>query len=85
MNLKAGLPYRLIKKRSGFMIIPGLKEIFDVDVLVMGGGISGAISAYYLIKCGIDCAVADARSIGLGHFAPVHHYYNMKLMSPLLN
>ena len=32
----------------------------------MGGGISGALVAYYLINAGIDCLLIDARTIGLG-------------------
>lgn len=32
----------------------------------MGGGISGALAAHYLIKNGIDCVLIDGRTIGLG-------------------
>lgn len=65
MNLKAGLPYWLIK--NGLLYdYPKLERNFEIDVLVLGGGISGAITAYYLLKAGIECAVVDARSIGLG-------------------
>jgi len=65
MNLKAGLPYPLIK--DGLIAnYPKLEENIHTDILIMGGGISGALTAHYLIKNGIDCTVVDARTIGLG-------------------
>ena len=33
---------------------------------MIGGGISGALTAYYLTENGIDCVLVDGRSIGLG-------------------
>src|SRR6476620_7687324 len=65
MNLKAGLPYWLIKDGLPFNY-PRLEKNIETDVLIMGGGISGAITAYYLMRAGINCVVVDSRSIGLG-------------------
>ncbi|MDQ6903429.1 MAG: FAD-binding oxidoreductase [Bacteroidota bacterium] len=65
MDLKSGMPFWLI--RDGLMFnYPKLEEDLHTDVLVLGGGVSGALSAYYLSRAGINCTVADARSIGLG-------------------
>jgi len=65
MQLKSGLPFYLI--RHGLMYDhPKLETNIKTDVLVLGGGISGALTAHYLIEAGIDCTVVDARSIGLG-------------------
>ena len=65
MDLKSGMPFWLIK--DGLMFnYPKLEKDLNVDVLILGAGISGALSAYHLSKAGIDCAVVDARSIGLG-------------------
>ena len=65
MNLQSGLPYWLIK--NGLLFdYPKLEQNIATDVLVMGGGISGALTAYHLLNAGIDCIVADGRSIGLG-------------------
>src|ERR1044072_5834249 len=65
MNLKAGFPYWLIK--NGLLYdYPKLENDSDVDVVVMGGGISGALVAHYLTEAGIECTVIDARTIGLG-------------------
>src|SRR5450432_2582049 len=65
MDLKSGLPYSLIK--NGLMYeYPKLEESLRAEVVILGGGISGALSAYYLSKAGFGCVVIDARSIGLG-------------------
>ena len=65
MNLRAGYPFWLIKDGLPFNY-PALSQNIKTDVVVMGGGISGALVAWQLINNGIDCIVVDARSIGLG-------------------
>ena len=65
MKLSAGYPLSLIKNGLPFSY-PKLDKHIKTDVLVLGGGISGALTAHYLVKEGIDCVVIDARSIGLG-------------------
>ncbi len=35
-------------------------------MVLMGGGISGALVAYHLINAGVDCILVDARTIALG-------------------
>lgn len=66
MDLKSGFPYWLIKNGLPYSY-PTLKDAsLESEVVVLGGGISGALSAFYLTEAGIDCVVVDARSIGLG-------------------
>ena len=65
MNLKSGYPYSLIK--NGLVAeYPKLQHDKTTDVVIIGGGISGALTAYHLIAAGFSCIIADARSIGLG-------------------
>src|ERR1051325_9831195 len=65
MDLRSGLPYSLLK--NGLMYdYPKLDDSLKAEVVILGGGISGALSAYYLLKAGIGCVVIDARGIGLG-------------------
>lgn len=65
MNLKAGYPFSLIK--NGLVAnYPKLEKNLRTDVVVMGGGISGALTAWHLVQKGISCVLVDGRSIGLG-------------------
>jgi glycine/D-amino acid oxidase-like deaminating enzyme len=65
MKLSSGYPLSLIKNGLLFSY-PKLVRDIKTDVLVLGGGISGALTAHYLIREGIDCTLIDARTIGLG-------------------
>ena len=65
MDLKSGYPYSLVK--NGLVSdFPKLLKNIKTPVVIMGGGISGALTAYHLMQKGVDCVVVDARSIGLG-------------------
>ena len=65
MKLSSGYPYSLIKNGLPFSY-PKLEKDIKTDVLILGGGISGALTAHYLVRNGIDCVLIDARTIGLG-------------------
>ncbi|WP_232697151.1 NAD(P)/FAD-dependent oxidoreductase [Brevibacillus daliensis] len=45
---------------------PCLENDIACDVLVIGGGEAGALTAYQLIKCGLDVVLVDKRSIAHG-------------------
>ena len=65
MKLSSGYPYSLIRNGLPFSY-PKLDKDINTDVLVLGGGISGALTAHYLVQEGIECTLIDARTIGLG-------------------
>jgi glycine/D-amino acid oxidase-like deaminating enzyme len=65
MKLKTGLPYWLLKDGLPYNY-PQLNNAVSTDVLIIGGGISGALVGYYLTNANVECMVADARTIGLG-------------------
>ena len=65
MKLISGYPFGLIKNGLPYQY-PSLEADAKADVVIMGGGISGALTAYYLINAGVDCLLVDRRSIGLG-------------------
>ncbi len=68
MNLHSGNPYWLIK--NGFLFpYESLKQNASADVVVIGGGITGAIVAHYLQKTGASVIVADRRHIAMGSTA----------------
>lgn len=65
MNLKSGYPFPLIKNGLVFNY-PKLEKNIVTDVVILGGGISGALTAHHLIQENIPCIIVDRRSIGLG-------------------
>jgi hypothetical protein len=65
MNLSAGYPFDLIRNGIPYDY-PKLDVNKKADIVIMGGGISGALVAFYLVKAGVDCMLVDGRTIGLG-------------------
>ena len=65
MKLSSGYPYSLIKNGLPYSY-PKLDKNIRTDVLILGGGISGALTAHYLVQEGVECTLIDARTIGLG-------------------
>nr|MBP7400366.1 FAD-dependent monooxygenase [Chitinophagales bacterium] len=64
MNLISGYPYWLVKNGLPYNY-PSLEKSIEieVDVVIMGAGISGALMGYYLANAGVNCVIIDARSI----------------------
>ena len=82
MNLTTGYPYSLIN--SGLPAhYPKLEQSIKTDVLIIGGGISGALTAYHLINAGIQCVLVDARTIGLGSTCASTSLLQYELDKPL--
>src|SRR5918993_5926427 len=65
MNLHSGYPYSMIRHGLPYDY-PRLEQNITTEVIIMGGGISGALAAYYLVNAGVDCVLIDRRTIGLG-------------------
>jgi glycine/D-amino acid oxidase-like deaminating enzyme len=65
MDLMSGYPFWPIK--NGLIAsYPALKQDLACDVAVIGGGITGALIAYYLTEVGCDTVLVDRRDIGGG-------------------
>lgn len=65
MDLKSGYPFWAV--RNGLMhAYPPLRQALRCDVLVVGGGITGALVADELARHGHDVAVIEQRDIGWG-------------------
>ena len=45
---------------------PGLDRDLNCEVAIVGGGITGALIAYYLSKAGVDTVLMEKRDIGTG-------------------
>lgn len=68
MDLKSGYPWWAV--RNGLIhAFPPLQQDLRCDVLVVGGGITGALIAHELSAHGHDVAVIEQRDIGWGSTA----------------
>lgn len=65
MKLTHGYPFWLINDGLPFHY-KKLTHNTTTHVTIIGGGISGALTAFYLTKAGIESILIDGRSIGLG-------------------
>ena len=65
MDLQSGYPYSLVRYGLPYNY-PRLDRSLKTDVIVLGGGISGALTAYQLSQAGIPAVVLDGRTMGLG-------------------
>ncbi len=58
MNLTSDLPFWTV--RNGLIrVYPAPEEDLRCEVLIVGGGISGALLGHELVKRGIDCILVD--------------------------
>jgi glycine/D-amino acid oxidase-like deaminating enzyme len=65
MDLRTESPFWLM--RSGIVrSYPSIKQSYSTDIAIMGGGITGALIAYYLTQEGIPAILLDKRKIGMG-------------------
>jgi glycine/D-amino acid oxidase-like deaminating enzyme len=65
MDLRSQNPYWLL--RHGILhTYPSLAENISADIAIIGGGISGALTAYYLQQAGFSIVLVDRRHIGMG-------------------
>jgi len=65
MDLRSGHPFWLVK--NGIIAVyPPLETDLTCAVVVIGGGITGALITYALVKEGVDVVVLDKRDIAWG-------------------
>ncbi len=82
MELVAGYPFWLIK--DGLLYTyPKLLENKKCEAIIIGGGISGALTAWHLTQAGIECILVDGRAIGLGSTCASTSLLQYELDTPL--
>lgn len=82
MDLHAGLPYWIIKNPLYDYYNP-LKKDCEVDVVIIGAGITGALVAHELCNAGLKCCVVDKRSMATGSSAASTALLQYEIDTPL--
>lgn len=82
MNLSTGYPYSLVTYGLPFNY-PRLESSIETQIVIVGGGISGVLAAYYLTEAGFSCILVDARTIGLGSTCASTSLLQYELDTPL--
>ncbi len=65
MNLHSDYPFWMIKEGI-IQSFPTLRQNIRTQVLVIGGGITGALIAHRIFSCGMQVTVVDKRHVGYG-------------------
>ncbi|WP_078552059.1 NAD(P)/FAD-dependent oxidoreductase [Bacillus alkalicellulosilyticus] len=87
MNLQTGSYYWPTTIKNPYTY-PPLQENLECDVLIIGGGSSGAQCAYYLADSGLDVVVVEKNSIGSGSTSTntaIIQYSGERLFTNLVN
>lgn len=79
MDLRSSQPFWIV--RDGLLrAYPALNSAATCDVIVLGGGITGALIALHLTEAGFDVIVLDKREIDGAAPVPARRCCNMRLM-----
>ena len=65
MDLLSGQPHWFYKN-GAMHSYPALSENITADIVIMGGGITGALMAWHLMRAGFPVVVLEKRHIGMG-------------------
>ena len=82
MKIRSKEPYWLLK--NGIISsYPSLQENIQCDILIVGGGITGALTAYQLSSEGYRTVVIDKRDVGTGSTIATTSMVQFELDIPL--
>jgi glycine/D-amino acid oxidase-like deaminating enzyme len=82
MNLYEQNPYWLMK--NGIVAqYPSLDKNINIDVAIMGAGISAALTAWHLRNSGLSVAVFDRRHVAMGSTAASTAFLQYEIDTPL--
>jgi glycine/D-amino acid oxidase-like deaminating enzyme len=83
MDLITDYPYWLLN-RGILQTYPSLSSNIRTGVAIMGGGISGALTAWHLCKAGFEVTLIDKRHIGMGSTAASTSLIQYEIDTPLV-
>jgi glycine/D-amino acid oxidase-like deaminating enzyme len=82
MDLRSDFPFWLLD-RGIIHVYPSLLQDIKTDMVVMGAGISGALTAWYLCHAGFKTVVVDKRHVGMGSTAASTALLQYEIDTPL--
>jgi glycine/D-amino acid oxidase-like deaminating enzyme len=82
MDLHSDFPYWPLK-HGIISVYPSLKNNITAEIVVMGGGISGALTAWYLQNNGYDVTLLEKRHIAMGSTAASTSLLQYEIDTPL--
>jgi glycine/D-amino acid oxidase-like deaminating enzyme len=84
MDLRSHYPYWLLK--NGIINnYPSLQQNETCDIAIIGAGISGALTAWYLCKAGFKIIIIDKRDAGTGSTAASTALLQYEIDVPLID
>jgi glycine/D-amino acid oxidase-like deaminating enzyme len=82
MDLRSDFPFWLLDKGI-IHTYPSLLKDTRADIVVMGAGISGALTAWHLCRAGFKVIVVDKRHVGMGSTAASTALLQYEIDTPL--
>jgi glycine/D-amino acid oxidase-like deaminating enzyme len=82
MDLRTDYPFWLLDKGI-IHSYPSLLQEIRADVVIMGAGISGALTAWYLCNAGFKTVIVDKRHVGMGSTAASTALLQYEIDTPL--
>lgn len=87
MKLRSGLPYWIAIDHlaAAESVDRGLADDTDCEVVVLGGGVSGALVAWQLVRRGLDVVLVDRGDFGRGSTAASTGLLQYEVDTPLVD
>lgn len=84
MDLLSENPYWLLK--NGLInTYPSLQHNINTDIAIIGAGITGALTAWYLCRAGFDVTIVDRRHIAMGSTSACTGLLQYEIDTPLVD
>jgi glycine/D-amino acid oxidase-like deaminating enzyme len=84
MDLRSGCQYWTQKQRDAPLRAPALDRDESARVVILGGGITGALAAHYLVGGGVEAVLVDRRDLAAGSTAASTGLLQYEIDKPLV-
>jgi glycine/D-amino acid oxidase-like deaminating enzyme len=84
MDLRSGCSYWIAEKGDEVPEAPALDRDIDANVVIVGGGVTGALASHYLIEAGLDVVLVDRRNLARGSTAASTGLLQYEIDKPLV-